>query len=163
MTDSPFLYHLMHFWFQTLWSHYPFWFSVKDMTLVHLSWHFFAHLLCLLYFLGSLKGFSDMKQGNTPSFPCDQIIILVPPSDLLSVSHFLSHQWVRIRLSSKSCHCVHKRTLLHAPQHPLLLFHFQPCVWATPSIFPLLKLILITISLSSGRYEALLRVNFTQI
>lgn len=44
-----------------------------------------------------------------------------------------------------------------------LVFHFQPCVWATLSIFPLLKLIAITMSLSCGRYEALLRVNFTQI
>lgn len=90
------------------------------MTLVYLSWHLFAHLLCLLHFLGSLKGSSDMKQGNTPSFLCDQIIIPFPPSDLLSLFYFISHQWVRIWLSSKSCHCVHKRTLLHAPQHPLL-------------------------------------------
>lgn len=90
------------------------------MTLVHLSWDFFAHLLCLLHFPGSLKGSSDMKQGNAPSFPCDQIIIPVPPSNLLSLSYFISHQWVGIWLSTKGCHCVHKRTLLHAPQHPLL-------------------------------------------
>lgn len=90
------------------------------MTLVHLSWELFVLLLFLLHFLGSLKGSSYMKQGNATSFPCDQIIIPVPPSDLLSLSYFISHQWVRIWLSTKSCHCVHKRAFLHAPQHSLL-------------------------------------------
>lgn len=107
------------FGLRTLWSYDPFWFSVKNMTLVNLSWDLFVHLLCLLHFLSSLKGSSDMKQGNATSFPCDQIIIPVPPSDLLSLSYFISHQWVRIWLSTKSCHCVHKRTFLHVPQVPL--------------------------------------------
>lgn len=52
---------------------------------------------------------------------------------------------------------------MHLSTPFFLVFHFQPCAWATPSIFPLLKLIAITESLSSGRYEALLRLNFTQL
>lgn len=108
------------FCFRICWSHDLSWSSVKDMTLVHLSWDLFPHLLCHLHFLDSLKDTSDMKLRKCPFLPSrSNYHPSSTYSNLLALSYFISHQWVRIWFSTNSCYCAPKSTSLHAPQHPL--------------------------------------------